>query len=65
MGMVRAGLANFGRSKSQGASTISMQVARNVYLSAEKTYTRKIYEVLLTFKLEHLLTKEQILEVYM
>lgn len=65
LGMVRAGLANFGRSKSQGASTISMQVARNVYLSAEKTYTRKIYEVLLTFKLEHLLTKEQILEVYM
>lgn len=65
LGMVRAGLANFGRAKSQGASTISMQVARNVYLSAEKTYTRKIYEVLLTFKLEHMLTKEQILEVYM
>lgn len=65
LGMVRAGLANFGRSKSQGASTISMQVARNVYLSAEKTYTRKIYEVLLTFKLEHMLTKEQILEIYM
>jgi penicillin-binding protein 1A len=42
-----------------------MQVARNVYLSAEKSYTRKIYEVLLTFKLEHLLTKEQILEIYM
>jgi len=65
LGMVRAGLANFGRAKSQGASTISMQVARNVYLSAEKTYTRKIYEVLLTFKLEHQLTKEQILEIYM
>lgn len=65
VGMVRAGLANFGRSKSQGASTISMQVARNVYLTAEKTYTRKIYEVLLTFKLEHMLSKEQILEIYM
>ena len=65
LGMVRAGLANFGRSKSQGASTISMQVARNVYLSAEKTYTRKLYEVLLTFKLEHRLSKEQILEIYM
>ncbi len=65
VGMVRAGLANFGRAKSQGASTISMQVARNVYLTAEKTYTRKIYEVLLTFKLEHLLSKEQILEIYM
>ncbi len=65
IGMMRAGLANLGRAKSQGASTISMQVARNVYLSAEKTYTRKIYEILLTFKLEHLLTKEQILEIYM
>ena len=64
-GMMRAGLANLGRVKSQGASTITMQVARNVYLSSEKTYTRKIYEVLLTFKLEHLLTKDQILEIYM
>ena len=64
-GMMRAALANLGRAKSQGASTITMQVARNVYLSAEKSYTRKIYEVLLTFKLEHLLTKEQILEIYM
>ena len=64
-GMLRAALANLGRVKSQGASTITMQVARNVYLSSEKTYTRKIYEVLLTFKLEHLLSKEKILEVYM
>ena len=65
LGVVRAGLANVGRSKAQGASTITMQVARNVYLSAEKTYTRKIYEILLTFKLEHSLTKDQILEIYM
>jgi penicillin-binding protein 1A len=64
-GMLRAGLANLGRVKSQGASTITMQVARNVYLSSEKTFTRKIYEILLTFKLEHLLTKNQILEIYM
>ena len=64
-GMLRAGLANLGRVKSQGASTITMQVARNVYLSSEKTFTRKIYEILLTFKLEHLLTKDQILEIYM
>ncbi|EHN66709.1 MULTISPECIES: penicillin-binding protein 1A [Comamonas] len=64
-GMLRAALANLGKVKSQGASTITMQVARNVYLSSEKTYTRKIYEILLTFKLEHLLTKEQILEIYM
>ena len=65
LGVVRAGLANVGRAKSQGASTITMQVARNVYLSAEKSYTRKIYEILLTFKLEHLLSKDQILEIYM
>lgn len=64
-GMLRAALANLGKVKSQGASTITMQVARNVYLSSEKTYTRKIYEILLTFKLEHLLTKEKILEIYM
>ena len=65
LGVIRAGLANVGRTKAQGASTITMQVARNVYLSAEKTYTRKIYEILLTFKLEHMLTKDQILEIYM
>ena len=63
--MMRAALANLGKVKSQGASTITMQVARNVYLSSEKTYTRKIYEILLTFKLEHLLSKEKILEIYM
>jgi len=65
LGVIRAGLANVGRAKSQGASTITMQVARNVYLSSEKTYKRKLYEILLTFKLEHLLTKDQILEIYM
>jgi penicillin-binding protein 1A len=64
-GLMRAGVANLGRAKSQGASTITMQVARNVYLSTEKTFTRKLYEVLLTFKLEHLLSKDQILEIYM
>ncbi len=64
-GFVRAALANLGRAKSQGASTITMQVARNVYLTRDKNYMRKIYEVLLTFKLEHLLTKDQILEIYM
>ena len=65
LGVVRAGLANLGRAKSQGASTITMQVARNVYLTTEKSYTRKIYEILLTFKLEHSLSKDQILEIYM
>jgi len=65
VGVMRAAIANLGRTKSQGASTITMQVARNVYLSSEKTYLRKIYEILLTFKLEHALTKDQILEIYM
>lgn len=65
IGVIRAAWANLGKLKSQGASTITMQVAKNVYLSNEKTFTRKIYEILLTFKLEHALTKEQILEVYM
>jgi len=63
--VIRAIWANVGRPRSQGASTITMQVARNVYLSAEKSYLRKIYELLLTFKLEHLLSKDQILEIYM
>jgi len=65
-GMVRAALTDvFGRSKAQGASTITMQVARNIYLSSEKSYLRKVYEILLTWKLEHTLGKEQILEIYM
>ncbi|MFT3957401.1 MAG: penicillin-binding protein 1A [Piscinibacter sp.] len=64
-GVLRAGLAHLSEARSQGASTITMQVARNFYLSTEKTFTRKIYEVLLALKIESLLTKEQILEVYM
>ncbi|MEJ8822482.1 PBP1A family penicillin-binding protein [Variovorax humicola] len=63
--MVRAGYANLNRVKSQGASTITMQVARNAYLTSEKTVTRKVYEVLLTFKLEQLLSKDQIFEIYL
>lgn len=65
IGLLRASIANLGRAKSQGASTITMQVARNVYLSSEKTFTRKIYEILLTTKLEHMLTKDQIFEIYL
>ncbi|RTZ45381.1 PBP1A family penicillin-binding protein [Candidimonas sp. SYP-B2681] len=65
-GVVRATLANLTHmSKTQGASTITMQVARNFYLSSEKTYTRKFYELLLTFKIEATLTKDQILDLYM
>ena len=65
LGVIRAGLANFGEARSQGASTITMQVARNFYLSTEKTFIRKIYEILLALKIESQLSKEQILEVYM
>jgi penicillin-binding protein 1A len=65
LGVIRAGLANVGESRSQGASTITMQVARNFYLSTEKTFTRKIYEILLALEIEHALTKQQILEIYM
>jgi penicillin-binding protein 1A len=64
-GLLRALLANLRDARSQGASTITMQVAKNFYLSTEKTYTRKLYELLLTLKIEALLTKEQILELYM
>jgi penicillin-binding protein 1A len=65
IGMLRAGMAQFNDARSQGASTITMQVARNFYLSTEKTFTRKIYEVLLTWKIESRLSKDQILEAYM
>ncbi|OZI48442.1 penicillin-binding protein 1A [Bordetella genomosp. 4] len=66
MGMARAMLTNLVHmSKSQGASTITMQAARNFYLSSDKTYLRKFYELLLTFKIESELTKDQILELYM
>jgi len=65
LGVLRAGLAQFNRAKSQGASTITMQVARNFYLSTEKTFTRKIYEILLALKIESQRTKPQILEIYM
>lgn len=65
VGIVRAGLSNLGETRSQGASTITMQLARNFYLSSERTFTRKIYEILLALKIEQQLSKDQILEVYM
>ncbi len=64
-GVLRAGLANIGESRSQGASTITMQVARNFYLSSEKTLIRKVYEILLSLKIERALSKKEILEVYL
>lgn len=64
-GILRAALHNLRtQSTSQGASTITMQVARNFFLSPEKTYTRKIKEILLAFKIERELSKQQILELY-
>ncbi len=64
-GILRAVVANLrSGAHSQGGSTITMQVARNYFLSPEKTYTRKVKEVLLAFKLERELTKKQILELY-
>jgi penicillin-binding protein 1A len=64
-GLARAAMANLHKAKSQGASTITMQVARNFYLSSEKTFTRKLFEVLLALKIERELSKAQILELYM
>ncbi len=51
--------------KGQGGSTITMQVARNFFLSSEKTYIRKIKEIFLSFKLEQHFSKEKILELYL
>jgi len=65
VGVLRAAYANVvAGGRRQGASTITMQVARNFFLSSEKTLTRKLYEALLAFKIEHSLAKEQILELY-
>ncbi|HZO00685.1 MAG TPA: penicillin-binding protein 1A [Burkholderiales bacterium] len=65
VGVLRAAWANLiAGGRRQGASTITMQVARNFFLSSEKTLTRKLYEALLAFKIEHSLSKDQILELY-
>ena len=65
LGIMRAAGANIlGGGRRQGASTITQQVARNFFLTGEKTYTRKLYEALLSFKIESNLSKDQILELY-
>ena len=65
VGVLRAALSNFtSGGVRQGASTITMQVARNFFLTKEKTVTRKFNEVLLTFKIENSLSKDDILELY-
>ena len=57
--MVRTG------EKAQGGSTITMQVARNFFLSSERTYTRKLSEIVLSLRIERELTKNEILELYL
>ena len=65
MGVLRAAYFNFTSGGArQGASTITMQVARNFFLSKEKTLTRKFNEVLLALKIEHSLSKDEILQLY-
>jgi penicillin-binding protein 1A len=65
VGVIRAAYSNLvAGGKRQGASTITMQLARNFFLSSEKTLTRKLYEALLAYKIESELTKDQILEIY-
>jgi len=65
VGVLRAAYSNFvSGGARQGASTITMQVARNFFLTKEKTLTRKFNEALLAFKIEHSLSKDKILEIY-
>ncbi len=64
-GILRAAYSNFtSGAVRQGASTITMQVARNFFLTKEKTLNRKFSEALLSFKIEHSLSKDEILELY-
>jgi penicillin-binding protein 1A len=66
VGILRAFVANLGSFQiRQGASTITQQLARALFLTPERSLTRKIKEALLARKIEHLLTKEEILELYL
>ncbi len=65
VGVLRAVVGNLGAGGAEsGASTITMQLARNFFLSTEKTLTRKIFEVMLALRIEESLSKDQILEIY-
>lgn len=64
IGMARAVLGQITGNHSGGASTITMQVARNFFLTREQTYIRKIREIFLSFHIERLLTKDEILALY-
>ncbi len=52
------------KNRSQGASTLTMQLARNLFLSSERTFGRKLQEVLLSIQIEHTFTKQQIFALY-
>jgi len=66
IGIARAAWTNFKRGgRFQGASTITQQLARALFLSPERTYQRKIKELILAVKMEWVLTKDQILEMYL
>ena len=65
IGFFRAAIRNLSGQSHEGASTITMQVARNFFLSSERTLKRKINEILLAIKIERKLQKEEILELYM
>ncbi|MEP7207494.1 MAG: penicillin-binding protein 1A [Casimicrobiaceae bacterium] len=64
LSVLRAAVANLSSGTQQGAGTITMQVARNFFLTREKTLTRKLREVLLAWKIEANLTKDEIFELY-
>ncbi|MDD2924539.1 penicillin-binding protein 1A [Rhodoferax sp.] len=64
-GVARAVVADLSGGLKQGASTITMQVARDFFLTKEKLFSRKLTEVMLAYKIERALTKDQILELYM
>ncbi|WP_082062358.1 penicillin-binding protein 1A [Burkholderia sp. MSHR3999] len=66
LGLLRASIADLThQGVQQGASTLTMQLARNIFLSSERTFSRKFREIALAFRIEHALTKDQILEMYM
>jgi len=66
IGMLRAAWTNVRRGgKFEGASTITQQLARSLVLSSERTFDRKVRELILAYKMELVLTKVQILELYL
>ncbi|MFC1756807.1 transglycosylase domain-containing protein [Patescibacteria group bacterium] len=67
VGIIRAFLTNLieGRIKGQGGSTITQQLVKNTFLTPEKTFTRKIKEIIIAIKLERMFTKEKILTLYL